>query len=166
MDNIDALAQRLQQLEDIAAITALKYRYLNACDAKQPEQVLACFAAGPINIDFGHIGRFDSREAFVEVFTELGCHPHIVDLHHAQNPLIHIDGPNLASGNIGLHFQSINTRDKTRLQMGGHYRDQYQRIDNQWRITASCFNVTAVEMTDFSGGQSVVTYVGNCMPQR
>lgn len=164
MTDIQALAQRLQAIEDINAITALKYRYLNACDAKQPEDVLACFSPGKIHIDFGHIGQFDSREAFVAVFEELGCHDHIVDMHHAQNPLVTLTGNDSATAHIGLRFLSINTRDKLRVQLGGHYDDEYQRIDGQWLMTRSCFTVCAVEMIDFSGDTAVVSYTGNHMP--
>ena len=38
--------QRLQQLEDKQSILELKYRYLNACDEKQPEVVTNCFISG------------------------------------------------------------------------------------------------------------------------
>ncbi len=164
MNNIEALAQRLQELEDLRAISELKYRYLNACDAKRPDDVLNCFAAGEIVIDFGHIGRFSSREAFVAVFEELGCHEHIVDMHHAQNPLISLTGPDSARGDVGLRFLSLNTRDKTRLQLAGRYHDEYQRIGGQWRISASRFRVNAVEIIDFSGEQAVIRYAGNQMP--
>ena len=63
----------LQILLDKQAIRELKYRYLNACDDKSPEQVTACFAPGPVNINFGHIGQFANREDFVAVFVALGC---------------------------------------------------------------------------------------------
>ncbi|MBN7796040.1 nuclear transport factor 2 family protein [Parahaliea mediterranea] len=164
MNELNVLARRVEQLEAIDAIKALKYRYLNACDEKRPEQVLACFAPGPVAIDFGHIGQFDSREAFVEVFKELGCHEHIVDMHHAQNPLVELQGADRATAKICLRFLSLNTRDKTRIQLGGHYDDHYQRVDGEWLITASRFTVTAVEMQDFAAGQSVVTYAGSRMP--
>ena len=164
MNDYAALAKRLQDLEDIAAITALKYRYLNACDAKRPSEVAECFTPGKIDIDFGHIGCFDSRDAFIKVFEELGCHAHIVDMHHAQNPIIHRSDENNAVGHIGLRFLSINTQEKTRIQLAGHYDDKYQRLSGEWKISASRFTVSAVEMIDFSSEQSHVIYTGSQMP--
>lgn len=164
MNDHSDLLQRLQEIEDINAISALKYRYLNACDAKQVETVRQCFAPGDILIDFGHIGRFENRDAFVAVFQELGCHDHIVDMHHAQNPVIHKTGEDSAKGHIGLRFLSINTRDKTRIQMAGHYDDDFIRADRQWLISASRFTVSAVEIIDFSGEHAKVVYAGNAMP--
>lgn len=164
MSELDTLKSELRQLQDRQAILELKHRYLDACDAKQPAEVLACFAAGEIDIDFGHIGRFQRREDFVAVFEELGCHDHIVDMHHAQNPVIRFTGDDSAEGRIGLHFHSLNTRDKTAFQLAGQYRDEYRRIDGQWQITRSHFQPHWVEMRDFSGDADVVTYAGNTMP--
>lgn len=164
MSEIAHLQQQLDNLLACQAVTRLKYRYLNACDNKQPDLVTACFAPGEVDIDFGHIGRFSRREDFVTVFEEMGCHPHIVDMHHAQNPLVEITGTDRASAEVGLHFHSLNTRDKTAFQLAGQYSDDYRRIDGEWLITRSHFRVQWVEMRDFSGDAEVVTYVGNAMP--
>lgn len=164
--DINKLAAQLQQLQDIQAICELKYRYLNACDEKLPDLVRDCFAPGPVAIDYGHIGRFDNREDFVAIFVEMGCHPHIVDMHHAQNPIVTLLGENHAKGKVGLRFHSINTRDKFSVQLGGHYRDEYRRIDGQWLIAASQFVIHSVEMRDFSGDVDRVTYTGSSMPSQ
>lgn len=155
----------LQILQDIEAIRQLKFRYLNACDEKQPEVVAGCFMSGPIALDFGHIGHFTTREDFVDTFVALGCHDHIVDMHHAQNPIVEINGPDTANAKIGLVFYSINTQDKTRVQLGGHYLDEYQRVGEQWLISASRFIVHSVLIRDFSGDAERVTYAGNRMPE-
>ncbi|MAC35267.1 MAG: bile acid 7-alpha dehydratase [Haliea sp.] len=162
--DIDTLARELQKLQDIKAICELKYRYLNACDEKLPEQVRDCFASGPVAIDFGHIGRFDNRDDFVQVFVELGCHPHIIDMHHAQNPIVELIGDDRARGKIGLRFHSINTQDKSSVQLGGAYHDEYRRIDGEWRISASQFLIHSVEMRDFSADADRIVYVGSSMP--
>lgn len=158
------LATKIQALENIEAVRALKFRYLNACDDKQPDQVRDCFAPGRVAINFGHIGQFDSREAFVAVFVELGCHDHIVDMHHAENMIVDLTGPDSATARVGLRFHSINTRDQTSVQLGGHYFDEYRRIDGQWLITASQFLVRSALIKDFSGDCEKVVWAGNSMP--
>ncbi|MEQ8802803.1 MAG: nuclear transport factor 2 family protein, partial [Haliea sp.] len=95
--DIQDLAAQVSALRDIEAIRTLKFRYLNACDDKQPELVRDCFAPGRVDINFGHIGTFDDREAFVAVFVELGCHDHIVDMHHAENMIVDLTGPDSAT---------------------------------------------------------------------
>ncbi|MFU8763650.1 MAG: nuclear transport factor 2 family protein [Haliea sp.] len=158
------LTTKIQALESMEAVRTLKFRYLNACDDKQPERVRDCFAPGRIDINFGHIGQFDSREAFVEVFVELGCHEHIVDMHHAENMIVDLTGADSASARVGLRFHSINTRDRTSVQLGGYYLDDYVRRDGQWLITASQFLVRSALIKDFSGEFEKVVWAGNHMP--
>ena len=159
-----ALEKRLQELEDKNAIGELKYRYLNACDEKKPELVTACFAAGEIDINFGHIGHFSRREDFSARYTEMACHDNIVDMHHAQNPIITQIDRNHAKAKICLHFQSINTVAQPHLHIGGHYLDEYRKEDGQWLVVKSHFIVTSVLIGDFSGPHYQVTYTGNSMP--
>ncbi len=157
--------QRLQQLEDKHAILELKYRYLNACDAKQPDLVTACFMTGTVDINFGHIGQFDNREDFVNIFRALGCHEHIVDMHHAQNPIFLDLTEHSANTKINMRFQSINTQDKTSIELGGYYLDGFQKSNHgEWLINKSSFTINSVKISDFSGEYSQVTYSGNCMP--
>lgn len=164
MNEYQILEKRLQVLEDTEAIRELKYRYLNACDEKQPDQVLACFAPGDIDINFGHIGRFNRREDFVALYSEMACRENIVDMHHAQNPLINIESTDFATAKICLRFYSLDTEAKTSTELGGFYSDAYRRIEGEWLIVSSCFQVNSVELRDFSGDCNVVTYSGNSMP--
>ncbi len=159
-----SLADQVSALQDKEAIRTLKFRYLNACDDKQPDQVRDCFAPGNIDINFGHIGQFESREAFVAVFMELGCHDHIVDMHHAENMIVDLTGAHSATARVGLRFHSINTRAQTSVQLGGHYLDEYERRNGQWLITASQFLVRSVLIKDFSGDCEKVVWAGNRMP--
>ena len=62
------LASRIQRLKNIEAIKQLKALYLHACDRKDIMGIRDCFATGAICIDYGPIGRFDSREGLLAVF--------------------------------------------------------------------------------------------------
>ena len=66
-----SLEARVQQLEDIAAITALKSRYLRACDLKQPDVVRDCFAEGKVEIDYEGFPLFDDRDAFAKIYETM-----------------------------------------------------------------------------------------------
>lgn len=164
MDHQQAVEQRIQILEDQAAVLQLKYKYLNACDEKNPDAIIACFAAGEIDINFGHIGVFTTREAFVDLYKQMACRESIVDMHHAQNPIIEFADQDSAKAKVGLRFYSLDTDNKTSTQIGGYYQDKYQRISGDWLITSSHFHVTSVELRDFSGATNIVTYIGNSMP--
>lgn len=131
------LATRLQQLENREAIRALKARYLACCDAKDPAGVRACFVDGPAAIDYGPIGRFETADDLVSVYTDIACHDHMVEMHHGVNPRIEITGPDSARGWWTVHYQLINTQEMTLTQIGGEYEDGYRKTADGWKISAT-----------------------------
>ncbi len=135
--DVEALRARLERLEDSDAIRALKARYFAACDGKDPAVMRACFVDGDVAIDYGVIGCFDRADALVAVFTQMACHPHMVEMHHGVNPRIEITGTDTARGEWGLHYQLINTRDSTLTQLGARYEDAYRRTAQGWKISAT-----------------------------
>ena len=49
MSNIN---NRIQRLEDIKSIEQLKYKYLHACDDKDPEAMISVFTEKNCEIDY------------------------------------------------------------------------------------------------------------------
>lgn len=160
----DSLEQRLERLEAIEAIRQLKYRYFHLCDTKQPEKVRECFAPGDIDLQYGRIGQFSNRDDMVAVFTELACQPHIVEMHHGQNPQITLQDADNATGTWGLYYYLIDTRQQSVTQLGGFYDDAYVRIDGQWLITRSCYEVTSTALFDLTEGLARVIFAGAAAP--
>jgi hypothetical protein len=133
----EALARRVQRLEDLEAIRALKARYLNACDQQDPERAASCFASGEIVIDMGHLGRLTTREQFATVFSQLGCQPFVLDLHHGGNPELAFIDDDHVTGVWSLDYRNLNTQAKTVTFLAVTYHDEYRRLDGEWRITGS-----------------------------
>lgn len=156
--------QRLNRLEAIEAIRQLKARYFHACDSKQPDIVRECFAPGYIELRYGRIGNFDSREDMLAVFTELACQPHIVEMHHGQNPRIEVQDADNATGIWGLYYYLIDTRRQVVTQLAGFYDDAYVRSDGQWRITRSRYEVTSTQVFELSDGLARVIFAGRAAP--
>ena len=159
------LARRLTALEDLEAIKQLKYRYFFNCDQKQPDQVRECFADGTVDLDFGRIGHFDNADALVAIFTELACAEHIVEMHHAQNPQITLQGDDQATGLWGLFYYMIDTRQKICTQLGGYYQDRYRKTAAGWKITASAFNVTSTQILSVEDGLVKALFAGRTAPR-
>jgi len=141
--NLDELQRRLRELEDREAIRALKARYFFSCDRKDPAGMRACFADGPVAIDYGAVGKFENADALVEVFTAIACHPHMVELHHAANPQIEVLDDTRARGLWNLHYQLIDTRQRRLTQLAGFYEDEYRKARGAWKISATRFTVTS-----------------------
>ena len=137
------LEARIRALEDAEAIRSLKARYLACCDAKDPVGMRGCFADGPVKIDYGVIGCFETADPLVEVFKQIGCHPHMVEMHHGVNPQIKLLGVDHAEGRWGLHYQLINTQDNTLTQLGAYYEDEYRKTAAGWKMSATRCVVTS-----------------------
>jgi hypothetical protein len=164
MTDLATLAHRIQVLEDIEAIRQLKHRYFFACDRKRPAEVLACFATGEIDLDYGRVGRFTRAADMVAVFEQLACQEHIVEMHHAQNPEVRVLDATRAEATWGLYYFMINTRDRNLTQLGGFYVDAYRKIDGEWKISASAFHCTSTEVLDIAEGLARVVFAGSAAP--
>lgn len=160
VDSRLSVEQRLRRLESIESIKQLKYRYLRACDNKDPATIKQCYESGEIALDFGRVGTFRSADELVQVFTALACNPHIVEMHHAHNPEITMHDDENATGQWSLYYFLINTRDKMTTQLGGYYQDRYRLTDEGWRISASTYTVTSTLITSLEEGQQKLMFMG------
>lgn len=140
-DTMTEVLQRLQQLEALEQIRQLKHRYLNACDRKAVEDIRACFAAGPILIDYGGVGVFHDRDSFIELYTQLACQPQVIDLHHGANPEIVLESATEARGRWAIYYFNLDAETGITRQLGGLYEDRYRLTEDGWRIVETCSRI-------------------------
>jgi hypothetical protein len=139
---MDDLEARIARLEAIEAIKQLKARYWHCCDTKDVEGVRACFLDGPVEIHYdGPVGLVHHRDSLYEVFKNVACQTHIVEMHHGGPAQIEVTGPDSARGRWGLVYHLMNRETKTVSVCGGYYDDEYRRVDGQWWITKARFEV-------------------------
>lgn len=153
-----ALEQRLLKLEDTEAIRSLKARYFFSCDRKDPKAMRACFVDGPVHIDYGVVGTFDNADALIKIYTEIGCHPYMVEMHHGMNAQIEVADATRASGKWSLHYFLINTQDKTATQLGGYYEDEYRKIGKDWKISRTRFVATSTLVMSLGEGLAKILF--------
>ncbi len=134
------LEERIAAIEAVAEITRLKYRYLRACDRKQPEVFRDCFVAEGAELDYGEkIGTFRDADGIVAVFSAIALkqvegHHVVLDMHHAVHPDITLTGPGTAEGEWSLRFRQVNTVAMTESLGAVEYSDSYEIEDGAWRI--------------------------------
>lgn len=148
MANTLTLEQRVQALEDKAAITELKYRYFQGLDHRKPEEVRDIFDPEQATIDFGEWGKFEHRDAFIEVFIKDECRPVVIDTHHGHNVRITLTGPNTASGIIDLYHAQIRQDQRTYQVEGAYYHEDYVRHSGRWWIKKLVFRTINDVMFD------------------
>ena len=156
------LEQRIQALEDLAAIQALKARYLRACDRKQPEVVRDCFVQYGAVIQAQGFAPMEGREAWVELFTRLAVdNPAIMDMHHGHNADIRLTGADTATGVWDLEFCQINVKERTVVNMACEYRNELRRENGQWKIHTLRSRQTSFIMRSVDeDGRETVTALG------
>lgn len=124
---------RLQRIEDDRAIRDLKMRYLRASDAKDPEAMRDCLLPDA-KILFDGFPPFDARDAFIDIYKQMGCGAHIFDIHQGGPGIIEFESENRATGWWPLFFHNINLEQRTLTQMGVEYQDIYVKHGGRWWI--------------------------------
>jgi len=162
--NSGTTEQRLQALEDAEAVRSLKARYLFCCDRKDPKGIRACFADGKVHIDYGAIGTFDSADALVDVYTQIACHEHMVELHHSSNPQIEVLDATHARGTWSLQYGLINTQAQSITQLAGYYEDEYLKQGGVWKISSTRFVATSTLALDYSEAVAKTLFAGRTPP--
>lgn len=142
--SLEGISARLVALEDKEAIRALKARYLRACDLKQPDGVRDCFAPGEIRIAYQNFPEFTDRDAFVEIYTQMGCQPGVYDIHHATNWEIELTDIDRATGKWSLNFRTILTGPRQIVRLAVEYDDIYAKADGRWWIVETVSRVTSM----------------------
>lgn len=160
---LEDIAARLAALEDKEAIRALKARYLRACDLKQPDIVRDCFAPGQIRIAYQNFPEFSDREAFVEIYRQMGCQPGVYDIHHATNWEIELTGADRATGKWSLNFRTILTGPRQVVRLAVEYDDVYAKRDARWWIVETVSRVTSM-LTEQVGEDGSVTVLALAEP--
>jgi hypothetical protein len=134
------LEQRLQALEDRAAIADLAHEYARLVDACEPEQVAQLFTEDArVDYGVGLGGPKRGREAVVRLLGALKAFERTH--HHIANHQIRLDGADRATGIayvIAWHLlpeaRAVG-RPRTALAFG-RYEDEYVRTDDGWRFAA------------------------------
>jgi hypothetical protein len=132
---------RIKNLEDHDLITKLKYRYWNACDAKDSTLMLDCFSTKAVKINYEDFGIFDSAKEMVDKFIAFACHDHLLESHAGKNPVITLDN-NTASGSWAMNYTLVDTKKDIILNVSGKYEDIYIQENKKWVIHESIFNKT------------------------
>jgi hypothetical protein len=154
------IERRLARLEALEAIRALKARYLACCDRKDPAGMRACFADGPVRIDYGAVGHFEDADSLVRLYTEVACHPHMVELHHGMNPQIEVLDADHARGSWSLHYFLINTQANQATQLAGYYEDEYRKVGGAWKISATRFVATSTLVLELKADSLKALFAG------
>lgn len=165
MTETQDIIRRIENLEHVMAIQALKARYLSACDRQDPDTVRDCLIPENAVVAYEGFPAFNNRDAFVEVFKAMGCQPGIYDMHHGCNSDITLTSDVTATGTWSLFFQNINMANRAIMQMGLEYDDIYKYQDGRWWIAETRTRRTSFQMQTIDQNGSATTVAFGAAPE-
>lgn len=137
------LAERIDRLESIGAITDLIHAYARAVRRQEPEHAAALFVpAGTFELRDGHPDRaeftvrqrFESSKALLDYLREGKGKPHPIPLIH--NVMVELDGDTATANS--MMAAPIHGTDH---EIFGEYRDNLVRTEGRWRFSARIFTI-------------------------
>jgi len=127
---MDGIAERLNRLEDRAALQDLVARYFLASDGDDLPQLRASFASGATFAVSGQVGG-QGREGIVAFLVEQRASMGLT-LHTPNYGLFTLQDSDHAEGLVGAHLELVLQGQA--IYGAVRYQDSYVREDGAWRI--------------------------------
>ncbi|MEV0297309.1 nuclear transport factor 2 family protein [Nocardia sp. NPDC050710] len=127
-------------MDDVSAISRLKFRYLRALDTKSWEE-FADTMIPEATATYSEYLQFESRDAFL-AFMRNTLGPHVITEHRCDHPEIDVDG-DTATGTWYLADTVLIPAHNMLLRGAAFYTDRYVRCDDgRWRIAHTGYERT------------------------
>jgi len=143
------LAGRIDALESIEQIKALKHKYFRALDQQLFSEVESCFTADGV-IDYGEAGVYEQVTDFVTMISDYAKTNTAAGVHRGYNPEIEVHG-DTATGHWLCDYNSVDSGNGVSYKQTGIYEDSYSRVDGVWRIRRTTNKPLFSETTTVAG---------------
>ena len=123
-----------EDLVEIEAIKAVKYRYLRAVDTRDwdllastlTEDATAAYSSGKLS--------YEGRDAIIKFLSESMPEKDMLTSHKVHQPEIELTGPATATARWALEDVVIILSAGLTLRGAAYYEDKMRKVDGQWRI--------------------------------
>jgi bile-acid 7alpha-dehydratase len=147
----------LQELREIEAIKALKYRYLRSIDQKLWDTMRDCFTEDATTSYSGGKYAFEGIEAIMKFMVESMDRPSFLSSHRCHHPEIELTSDTTATGIWALEDYVIETEHEITIHGAAFYEDRYVKVDGRWKIQHTGYERTFEEMGSRKGQGWTVT---------
>jgi len=89
---------------------------------------------------------FEGRDAILDFLRGALGSKRVISMHHGHHPEIEFTGEGSAVGTWYLEDKVIFLDAKTVLRGAAFYRDEYARVDGQWKIRSTGYERTFEEV--------------------
>jgi hypothetical protein len=136
----------LQELREIEAIKALKYRYIRSIDQKDWDLMRRCFTPDATTSYSGGKYAFEGIEAIMKFMTESMDRGSFLSSHRVHHPEIALDGADRATGTWAHDDYVVDTKHDLTIHGAAFYEDRYVKVDGEWKIEHTGYQRTFEEM--------------------
>jgi hypothetical protein len=133
-------------LHEIEAIKRLKYRYIRCIDQKLWSELGECFTEDATAAYSGGKYSFSGRDEIMKFLVESMSRNSFLSSHRVHQPEIELTSETTATGIWALEDTVIDTEHDITLRGAAFYRDEYLKIDGQWKIQSTGYQRTFEEV--------------------
>ena len=121
-------------LQEIEAIKRLKYTYCRCLDEKRWDEMAQCLTEdATAAYSDGHYS-FTGRDAIMQFLRDALDGHHMITSHRVHQPEIDLTSATTATGIWALDDIVIETKANIVIRGSAFYRDEYAKVDGQWKI--------------------------------
>jgi hypothetical protein len=136
----------MADLAEIEAIKRLKYKYFRCLDCKQWDEMAQCFTEDAVTSYSGGKYAFEGRDTIMG-FLAKGLGSHMISMHHGHHPEIELTSETTATGIWALQDYVIDLKHNTSLMGAAFYRDEYVKMNGEWKIKYTGYERTFEEIS-------------------
>jgi len=133
-------------LHELEAIKRLKHKYLRCLDEKLWDEMETVFTEDATAAYSGGKYSFTGRDKILEFLRQVLGPPTMLTSHRASQPEIDFTSDTTATGIWAFEDTVIETGSNITIRGAAFYRDEYVKVDGQWRIKATGYTRTFEEM--------------------
>lgn len=124
----------MADLEQIELIKRLKYRYMRALDMKQWDELADCITEDAVtDYDSGKYS-FHEKQKIIDFLKQYMDRPTLITQHQVHHPEIDLTSETTAKGIWYFQDIVIDLDANTTLRGAAFYHDEYEKVDDQWKI--------------------------------
>ncbi|MDM8000566.1 MAG: nuclear transport factor 2 family protein [Dehalococcoidia bacterium] len=150
---IERLRHEVQVLKDIEAIKQLKARYFHAVDCKLWDELADCFTEDAVTNYNNGRDHYEGRDAIMKFLKSTLDMP-VLTMHHGHHPEITITSETTAVGRWALEDDIITLKNRG-IHGAAFYQDEYVKVDGQWKIKSTGYDLVYREMWDRNETESL-----------
>lgn len=133
-------------LVELEAIKRLKYRYARLLDLKRWDELETLFIPEATASYSDGTYSFEGRDAIMEFLRGAMASPTMLTSHKVHQPEIDLTGPDTATALWALEDVVILADHDLTVRGAAFYRDEYVKLDGEWRIKHTGYERVYEEM--------------------